>query len=79
MYFKLTDNKINDDDKVTFITTFIRGEAEQWITPYVKKFVDKTNDDPKVNLLFESLLHFKEQICRVFRIANKKKKAKKAI
>jgi hypothetical protein len=79
LYFKLADDKVDDHDKVSLMTTFLRGEASRWINPYLKKYLDEANEEEDIEQLFENINNFKDHIRKVFGTANEESKAIRAI
>ena len=69
-------NKVLEDKKAIFAFTFIRGRAERWIKPQVRKFY---NDEEDLTEIFSNYNNFKTEIRRVFGILNEESTAKRMI
>ena len=59
-----------------FAFTFIRGRAERWIKPQVRKF---HNDEEDPTDIFSDYNNFKTEIRRVFGISNEESTVKRMI
>jgi hypothetical protein len=70
LYFKFIADSVPDDDKVCFVSTFMRGEAQAWIKPCIVKYLDEDNEDEDVAQLIEHYANFKTQIRQVFGVTN---------
>jgi hypothetical protein len=79
LYFKLANDKVDDSDKVSLITMYLRGEASRWINSYLKKYLNEVNEEEDIEQLFENINNFKDHIRKVFSTANKESKAIRAI
>lgn len=74
LYFKF--NKIADDEKVFFATTYFRERAEHWIQPTSKEYLDK---DSEAVALFAFFFRFKKEFRRIFGVFNEEQTAERVI
>jgi hypothetical protein len=79
LYFKFAADAVDDEDKVSFVTTYMRGDAHRWIKPYLTKYLDDNNSDEDITMLFEDYARFKTQIRQVFGVSNEDSIAARAI
>src|SRR3982751_3713007 len=46
LYVTLSSKLANDKEKVLFAISYLRGDAEKWVQPYVSRYLDgKQGDD----------------------------------
>ncbi|KIW87012.1 uncharacterized protein Z519_12309 [Cladophialophora bantiana CBS 173.52] len=67
--------------KILFMGSYFEGDAEAWLRPFVKDYMENEGDDREdetINL-FETFIGFKETMKLIFRVKNKKKEAQKKI
>ena len=56
IYFKLKDNDFdNEEHKVLFLVSLLKGLAAEWIEPYARDFLDNTRTQRKTatSIMFE--------------------------
>lgn len=71
LFFKFGAKNIDDKDKVSFISTYLRGQAARWIKPYLTQYLDESNQDgDDVDQLMEDYDEFKKRIRQVFGTSN---------
>ena len=67
LYFRFSGKDTPEEDRVPLAATYLRGSAEQWIKPYLIKYLDEENQEgDEVDQLFSDLDEFKKQIRQVF-------------
>lgn len=44
-YFYLKGDKIEDHDIVVWATLFLRGDAEKWASPIIRRYMDSNVED----------------------------------
>jgi len=71
-------NNVDDDKKVVFATSFLRGRAQHWIKPYITGYLANTLDD-STKPMFYSFTNFKIPLRAIFGISNEKNIAIRAI
>ena len=69
-------NKVPEDKKTIFTTTFIRGRAERWMKPKLRSFY---NDEEDTDDIFGDYDNFKTEIRRVFGISNEESTAERMV
>lgn len=79
VYFKVEDENIDDTDKPLLVTSYMRGRAEEWVTPYLKKYMDSDNQEEAITHMFEDWDAFKEKLRQTFSVANEPANAERAI
>jgi hypothetical protein len=65
-YFHLEGDRIEDSDKVVLATTYMRGDAEKWANPFVRKYMDDTITDSENTTLMEDWTEFKKKLRQIF-------------
>ena len=65
-YFHLEGDKIDDNDMVVWATTFLRGNAGEWVTPIIRRYMDDTIEDTDNKNLVEDWDTFKAKMREVF-------------
>jgi hypothetical protein len=65
-YFHLEGDKIEDEDKVVWASTFFRGDAEKWANPFIRRYMDTTIVDGGNTNLVEDWTTFKTKMREVF-------------
>jgi hypothetical protein len=53
------EDSIEDIKKATLIASYLRGDAQTWVTPYLIKFIGDNSDDV-TDRMFKDLNEFKE-------------------
>jgi hypothetical protein len=61
-YFHLAGDKIEDDDKVILATTYLRGDAEKWANPIIRRYMDTSVVDRANEKLVEDWDAFKKKM-----------------
>lgn len=79
LYFKLAEEEVDEDEKALLAATYMRGQAEEWMTPYLRKYLDSDNDEEDITRMFEQWSEFKEKIRQTFSVANEPSVAERAI
>ena len=70
LYFKFADDEVDDVEKASFIATFMRGHAANWVKPYLVKYLDPKNNEDDIIKLFEDYTEFKDRLRKAFGTAN---------
>jgi hypothetical protein len=65
-YFHLEGDKIEDHDMVVWATSFLRGDAEKWASPIIRRYMDSNVDDDVNKHLVEDWDAFKIKMREVF-------------
>jgi len=79
LYFKFAGDAIDETDKASFVTTYMRGDAARWINPYLTKYLDELNEEDDIIQLFENYDQFKTRLRQVFGISNEASTASRII
>ena len=58
-----------------FTTTYMRGNAQKWIKPYVVKYLSGEGVEEDINAWMESFARFKVEVKRILGLSNKDKVA----
>jgi hypothetical protein len=53
---------IEKDDEVINATSYMKGDAEKWVTPLLRRYMDADVDDKENQRLFESWDSFKVKL-----------------
>jgi hypothetical protein len=77
-YFHLEGERINDIDKVMLATTYMRGDAEKWVIPIVRTYMDPALDTAN-SAIVESWDNFKAKLRQVFSLIKESLVAKQKI
>jgi hypothetical protein len=64
--FHIEGDKIDDDDKVILVSTYMKGDAEKWVLPILKTYMDDNINDAGNTALVESWDAFKTRLKQVF-------------
>ena len=73
LYFHVVDKEHEwaEKDKVLLAATYMRGRAADWISPYVTKYLEQTNEEgDQVDGLIEDYNKFCDELRALFSIAN---------
>jgi hypothetical protein len=65
-YFHLEDDNVEDDDKVILATTYMRGDAEKWVQPFLRKYMNSDIVDENNTRLMEDWSLFKDKLRQIF-------------
>ena len=65
-HFHVEGDRIADDDKVVFATTYMRGDAEKWVTPILERYMDPGIRDASNTRLVENWEQFKVRLRQIF-------------
>jgi hypothetical protein len=71
--------EIQAEDQVVLITTYMRGEAQDWVTPFLAKYMDDNITDPENTRMFEEWSVFKDHLRTVFGIQKEEAQAERQI
>ena len=80
LYFFELDEQPEDKRKVIFAATYMRGDAGEWIQPYVTKYLEMDHDNEDEEYvdnhadavdIIEDYANFKKHLKQMFGIANK--------
>ena len=52
-YFHLEGDRIEDSDKVVLATSYLRGDAEKWANPILRRYMDDSITDAANTALVE--------------------------
>jgi cephalosporin hydroxylase len=52
IYFPVEDEKIKDHEKPVLMASYMRGRAQKWVTPYLKKYLDDYCLDAGITKMF---------------------------
>lgn len=69
-------NSVPADKKTLFASTFLRGRAEKWLKPNLRKYLDDEEDEDN---LFADFDNFKTEIRRIFGTSNEEQTAERNI
>jgi hypothetical protein len=61
-YFHLAGDRIEDSDKVVLATTYLRGDAEKWANPILRRYMDDAIKDDENAALVEDWDAFKKKM-----------------
>ncbi|CAA77890.1 putative gag homologue [Cladosporium fulvum T-1 virus] len=67
MYFLF--NSMTENLKPIFATTFLRGRAQHWVKPFLRKYLDSNGED-NADGVFKSYNHLKHAMKSVFGVSN---------
>ena len=72
---------VPEEQKTLFASTFLRGRAERWFKPTLRKYLneDEDEDDEDTKRFFSKFANFKKEITRVFGISNEEQTAERSI
>jgi hypothetical protein len=65
-YFRMAGDKIDDDDQVIHATSYMKGDAEKWVAPMLRRYMDTSIVDAENTDLFEDWDNFKTKLRQVF-------------
>jgi hypothetical protein len=57
---------VDDSDKVVLASTYMKGDAEKWVIPIIRQYMDDTIADAGNTTLVESWDAFKIRLRQVF-------------
>jgi hypothetical protein len=66
--FFMFEDSVEDIKKATLIASYLRGDAQTWVTPYLIKFMGDNSDDV-TDRMFKDLNEFKEHMRQSFATA----------
>ena len=72
IFYSILANK-----KTIFASTFLRGRAQHWLKPNLRKYLKNYNENPRA--MFTNFDNFKRELRRIFKTFNEKQIAKKVI
>jgi hypothetical protein len=76
--FFLFEDAVEDHKKATLVASYMRGDAQTWVTPYLIKFLGD-EDDPAIDRMFKEYLEFKDKLRQSFGTAKEPLIAERAI
>jgi hypothetical protein len=65
-YFHMAGDAIESDDYVITATSYMKGDAEKWVAPLTRRYMDPDVDDDENKSLFEDWDLFKAKLRQVF-------------
>jgi len=63
--------------KTIFASTFLRGRAQHWLKPNLRKYLEDHDENPRA--MFTNFDNFKRELRRIFETSNEKQIAKRVI
>ncbi len=63
--------------KTIFASTFLRGRAQHWLKPTLRKYLKNYDENPRV--MFTNFDNFKRELRRIFETSNEKQIAKRVV
>ena len=69
LFFMFQGERIPEEKRVTFVSTFIKDQAFTQIKPFIQRYYSEGNST-NINLQIKDFNLFKEQIRQVFRVHN---------
>ena len=63
--------------KTIFASTFLRGRAQHWLKPNLRKYLEDHDENPRA--MFTNFDNFKRELRRIFGTSNEKQIAKRII
>ena len=80
MYFRFDGKRVDEVSKATFATTYMRGQAELWIKPYLRIYMAGDNvEGDEVTQIFSTWAGFKAKLRSVFGITHEAAHAERMI
>ena len=72
LYLAFMGDKIPSNKHPTFAITYLRGRAQKWVEPFLKRYIEEPDDEEntEVKLWMESLARFRVEIRRMFGPSN---------
>jgi len=65
------------DKKTIFASTFLRGRAQHWLKPNLRKYLEDHDENPRA--MFTNFDNFKRELRRIFGTSNEEQTAKRVI
>ena len=65
-HFHVEGDRIDDDNKVVLVSTYMRGDAEKWVLPIIRKYMDDSITDKENTHLVENWDTFKIRLRQIF-------------
>jgi len=65
---------VSADQKTIFASTFLRGRAQHWLKPNLRKYLEDHDENPRA--MFTNFDNFKRELRRIFGTFNEKQIAK---
>jgi hypothetical protein len=65
-YFHMAGDNIEDNDQVIHATSYMKGDAEKWVAPMLRRYMDTSIKDKENVKLFEDWDLFKAKLRQVF-------------
>jgi hypothetical protein len=65
-HFHIEGDKIEDVDKVILVSTYMKGPAEKWVLPIIRKYMDPNSHDAGNTVLVEQWDAFKIRLRQIF-------------
>ncbi len=63
--------------KTIFASTFLRGRAQHWLKPTLRKYLKDHDENPRA--MFTNFDNFKRELRRIFKTSNEKQIAKRVV
>jgi len=68
---------VSANKKTIFASTFLRGKAQHWLKPNLRKYLKNHDENPRA--MFTNFDNFKRELRRIFETSNEKQIAKRVI
>jgi hypothetical protein len=82
MYLDVNKHRLNTEaSKVIFVSTYLRGQAWDWLEPYVREYYEKDSSEwsTTATTIFSSYLKFREHLEKTFGDIDAKKTAERKL
>lgn len=81
LYLTFQGGAIPDKKHTAFAITYMRGRAQKWVNPFLKRYMDEPDDEDNADVKqwMESFVRFKCEIRRVFGPSNESNVATRII
>jgi len=68
---------VSANKKTIFASTFLRGRAQHWLKPNLRKYLENHDENPRA--MFTNFDNFKRELRRIFKTSNEEQIAKRVI
>ena len=79
LYLQFNEDRVQARQYTAIAITFMRGDAQKQVQPYLQKYLDDPGDVLEVARWMESFMHFKAELRKIFRPSNKVNQATRVI